>query len=74
MLHLLKQKSKVGIAHKGRRKYDALMPVKRLKTSAQQPPQQQQPAPQSAEEVKKDAKSKKIQPKVVEHYDTEMKK
>ena len=33
MLHLLKQKSKIGIAHKGRKKYEALMPVKRLKIS-----------------------------------------
>ena len=31
MLHLLKEKSKIGIAHKDRKKYDAFMPLKRLK-------------------------------------------
>ena len=35
MIHLLKQKSKIGLAHRERKKYEALMPVKRLKISKQ---------------------------------------
>ena len=31
MLMLLKEKNKVGIAHKTRKKYQALMPAKRIK-------------------------------------------
>ena len=36
MLMLLKEKSRVGIAHKERKKYDALMPEKRFKASGPQ--------------------------------------
>ena len=74
MLHLLKQKSKVGIAHKERRKYEALLPVKRLKTSQPQHAQRQQPVASHAEEAKQPGKTKKIQASVVEHFDTDMKK
>ena len=34
MLHLLKEKSKVGIASKQRKRFDALMPVPKLKTNS----------------------------------------
>ena len=71
---LLKEKSKVGIAHKERKKYDALMPEKRLKTSQ---PQSQTPAfvPQPLKEEKRKPFSReKIVPKMTEQYDEEMKK
>lgn len=70
---LLKKKSKIGISHKSRKKYDALMPEKRLK--ANEPPVKQGffvPKPQM-EEQKKPVGGKVIQPKIIEHYDSDMK-
>jgi hypothetical protein len=37
MLHLLKEKSKIGVAHKERKKYEALLPIKRMKVSENKP-------------------------------------
>ena len=74
MIHLLKSWSKIGVAHRERKKYEALMPVKRLKISKQQPVSTSNQAMPRPEEHKTTSKPKKVSATVVEHYDTDMKK
>ena len=73
MLHLLKEKTKIAVAHKDRKKYEALMPVKRIKPSEEQPQSEPIPKPREQEEAKKSQVIKKIQPKMLQFGDTDMK-
>ena len=45
MLHLLKEKTKIAVAHKERKKYEALMPVKKIKATDAVPTGHMQPKP-----------------------------
>ena len=74
MLHLLKEKTKIAVAHKERKKYEALMPVKRIKDTEVIPQVHAQPKPLQMDIVKSSTGMKKITPKIVEKFDEEMKK
>ena len=45
MLHLLKEKTKIAVAHKERKKYEAMMPVKKIKATDAVPTGHMQPKP-----------------------------
>ena len=74
MLHLLKEKTKIAVAHKERKKYKALMPVENRVAERNIPPGHQIPKPVQLDITKGSSSMKKITPKIVEKFDEEMKK
>ena len=45
MLHFLKEETKIAVAHKERKKYEALMPIKKIKATETIPTVHAQPRP-----------------------------
>ena len=72
MLHLLKEKSKVGIAHKERKKFDPFMPEKRIKLNESFGSARSGAQSRQKEEEKKPETKQKIKPTVLEHFDSTM--
>ena len=74
MLLLLKEKNKIGIAHKNRKTFEPLLPNKHMKTDNLTQPSNTSARGISEESKKPEGEKKKIKAKVTERYDETMEK